>query len=218
MSLTTSLLDLFFPPRCAFCGKLFEHLPTGVCPECEKDLPYRGEASLKQVGGLRCAVAFYYDDMVKDGVHALKFGKKSARAVVFGRYIAQVASERLAGEFDAVTFVPVSAQRRFRRGFDQAEELARAAAKTWDLPVEKTLKKVRNNRAQSSLDSPDERRENVRDAYRPRRGADIAGRRFLLIDDVLTTGSTISACAQVLLSAGAESVVCAALAGGHRGN
>ena len=78
-----------------------------------------------------------------------------------------------------------------------------------------TLRKIRHNRPQSSLDDPRQRRANVEGAYRVLPWARIAGRRFLLVDDVITTGSTMSACAGTLLEAGAESVVCAALAGGH---
>lgn len=211
-----AILDLLFPPKCAFCGKLMDHAGEGVCSSCAEHLPWRGEgASLQRLNGLDCAVAFYYQDMVEAGVHALKFGKKSCRAAVFGRYVAQTAAEYLGGRFDAVTFVPISARRNFSRGFDQARLLAEAAAGVWGVRAEPTLKKVRNNRPQSTVKTPEERRQNVRGAYRLRPQAQVAGRRFLLIDDVVTTGSTLSACAACLLEAGAASVVCAALAGGH---
>lgn len=211
-----TILDILFPPKCAFCGKLMPHTGGGVRGTCAQHLPWREEGeALLRVNGLDCAVAFYYEDMVKAGVHALKFGKKSNRAAVFGRYVAQTAAEYLGGQFDAVTFVPVSARRNFTRGFDQARLLAEAAARVWGVKAESTLKKVRNNRPQSTVKTPEERRENVQGAYRVRKGARVAGRRFLLIDDVLTTGSTMAACAETLLDAGAASVVCAALAGGH---
>ena len=211
-----TILDILFPPKCAFCGKLMPHTGGGVCEAGAQHLPWREEGeALLRVNGLDCAVAFYYEDMVKAGVHALKFGKKSNRAAVFGRYVAQTAAEYLGGQFDAVTFVPVSARRNFSRGFDQARLLAEAAARVWGVKAEPTLKKVRNNRPQSTVKTPEERRENVQGTYRVRKGARVAGRRFLLIDDVLTTGSTMAACAETLLDAGAASVVCAALAGGH---
>ena len=213
-----ALLDLLFPPKCAFCGKLLEG-PGDVCGDCEKDLPFREEGKIvTAVGeqGFPCAVALYYDGMVRDGVRALKFGKKSWRAAVFARYIAQAAAERLGGEFDAVTFVPVSRRRNFQRGFDQARLLAEAAAKTWGVRAEPTLRKLRHTKAQSSLDDPSERARNVKDAYAALRPERVKGRRFLLIDDVCTTGSTMAAAASALMEAGAARVVCAALAGGHR--
>ena len=83
------LLDLLFPPRCAFCGRLVEE--GDVCAACAEALPFReGTASVQVIGEGRypCALAFYYEGPVRDGVRALKFGKKSWRARVFARYIA----------------------------------------------------------------------------------------------------------------------------------
>ena len=210
--------DLLFPPRCAFCGELIEPSTGDVCKACEKILPYRDGDALLTVGKNKypCAVALYYDRPVSTGIKALKFGKKSWRAKPFARYIAQAAAEELSGQFDAVTFVPVSWKRNFTRGFDQARLLAEETAKIWDAEAEPTLRKIRHNRAQSSIASPAKRAENVRDAYAAPHPERIKGRRFLLIDDVCTTGSTVSAAADALMNAGAESVVCAALAGGHR--
>lgn len=211
------LLDLLFPPKCAFCGKLLD-LSDDVCPTCEANLPYREEENIVvSIGGNQylCARTFYYEAMVEDGIKALKFGKKSWRTKVFSRYIARTAAERFFGEFDAVTYVPVSWQRNFTRGFDQARLLAEGTAEIWGQKAEPALRKIRHTRAQSSLDDPRDRRRNVKDAYAVRNPAKIRGRRFLLIDDVCTTGSTLSAAANALSDAGAESVVCAVLAGGH---
>ena len=210
------ILDILYPPRCAFCGQLMERTGSGVCADCEKSLPYAGEDSvLRTAEGYLGVRAFYYEAMVEKGVHALKFDRTAWRAGVFGRYIAQAAAEHLGGRFDAVTYVPVSWQRNYTRGFDQARLLAQAAAKVWGAKAEPTLRKIRHNRPQSSLDDPRQRRANVKGAYRALPRAPIAGRRFLLVGDVITTGSTVSACAGTLLEAGAASVVCASLAGGH---
>lgn len=216
MNFAALILDLLFPPRCAFCGRLMEHTGTGVCPACERALPrIEPEKVLRQAGEFFCAVALYYDDMVPEGVHAVKFGRKSWRTGVFGRYVAQTVSEHLSGQFDAVTFVPVSWKRSFTRGFDQAKLLAESAAKHLGRKAEPTLRKIRHNRAQSSLTDPELRRENVKGAYTVPHPERVRGRRFLLIDDVVTTGSTLTAAAEALMAAGAASVVCAALAGGH---
>lgn len=213
----TALLDLLFPPKCAFCGRLLEK-PGDVCETCEKNLPFREEGKIVSAIGEQkflCAAALYYDAMVPEGIRALKFGKKSWRAKVFARYIAQTAAEQLGGTFDAVTFVPVSRRRNFERGFDQARLLAEAAAKCWGVRAEPTLRKLRHTRAQSSLDDPAQRKQNVKDAYAALCPGRVKGRRFLLIDDVCTTGSTLSAAAGALMEAGAAGVVCAVLAGGH---
>lgn len=210
------LLDLLFPPKCAFCGRLVEE--GDVCAACAEALPFReGTASVQVIGEGRypCALAFYYEGPVRDGVRALKFGKKSWRARAFARYIAQAAAEELSGGFDAVSFVPVSLRRNFERGFDQARLLAEEAANIWGVKAEAVLRKGRHTRAQSSLQDAALRKANVKGAYRVPHPERVRGRRFLLIDDVCTTGSTLSACADTLMAAGAASVVCAALAGGH---
>ena len=214
----TAILDLFFPPRCAFCGKISE-TTAGICEDCKSALPLREEGKILRTVGeadYLCAMAAYYDRPISDGIKALKFGKKSWRAKVFARYIAQAAEDTLSGQFDAITYVPVSWRRNFTRGFDQARLLAEETARLWGVRAEPTLRKVRHTRAQSSLTSPTARAENVKDAYRVPRPDRVRGRRFLLIDDVCTTGSTISAAADALTEAGAAGVVCAVLAGGHR--
>lgn len=216
MRITGWLLELLFPSRCAFCGAF---TPPGreVCGDCEARLPRIPDGEvLRRVGAFDCAVAFYYDGPVREGVLGLKFRNKPWRARVFGGYVAQAAAEHLSGRFDAVTYVPVSFQRRYRRGYDQARLLAQAAARVWGVKAETTLRKTRNTRPQSGLDDPEARRANAAGVYAVPHPERVAGRRFLLIDDVCTTGSTLASCAGALMAAGAESVVCAALAGGHR--
>lgn len=215
MGIADWLLELLFPSRCAFCGRLAGP-GWEVCGDCAVALPrVPDDQVLRRAGDYDCAVVFYYDGPVRQGVLGLKFHNKPWRARVFGEYVAQTAAEHLSGRFDAVTYVPVSWQRRYRRGYDQARLLARSAGKVWGVKAEPVLRKTRNTRPQSGLDDPDSRRANVRDAYAVPRPERVRGRRFLLIDDVCTTGSTLAACAGALMAAGAESVVCAALAGGH---
>ena len=98
----------------------------------------------------------------------------------------------------------------------QALLLAREAAGIWGVRAEPTLRKIRHTKAQSSLEDPALRTGNVKGAYAVPRPDRVRGRRLLLIDDVCTTGSTLSAAADALLEAGAAGVVCAVLAGGSR--
>ena len=111
---------------------------------------------------------------------------------------------------DLVTWVPISGIRRLFRGYDQDELLARVIARELGLPCRKTLNKVRHNRAQSGIRGHARRRANVLGVYRP--AGDVAGKRILLVDDILTTGATAGECARVLLTAGAKEIHCVVVA------
>ena len=206
------LLDLLFPPKCPFCARVLDR--PGVCAACEKTLPWTAEEdSLWELpDGLRCAAPLWYRDGARQGLLRLKFRGAPGAAEPLGALLAQCAAERLSGAFDTVTWVPVSPRRLRQRGYDQAELLARAACRRWDTAPARLLEKTRDNPAQSGLRDAAARRENVRDVYRAAEPGDARGRRVLLVDDICTTGATLRECAAVLRAAGAEAVVCAAVA------
>ena len=209
MKRIASFLDLLFPPKCPFCGKLLD--APGVCPACRDSLPWTAEADAlwELPGGLRCAAPLWYEGKVRDALLRFKFQGASAAARPLGELIAQCAAEHLSGEFDTLAWVPVSQKRLRQRGYDQAELLARAAGAVWGVRPESLLRKHTDNPAQSGLAGAGARAENVRDVYQARNAA---GKRVLLIDDICTTGATLSECARTLRQAGAAEVVCAAAA------
>ena len=193
------------------------HTVEGICGKCAKNLPFVEKGKiLRKIGKYTCAVSFYYDGAAKEAIHAIKFRRCGARSEGLARYLAQTISCELSGEFDTVTYVPIHPLRRLRRGYDQSRLLAEGVGRVIGLKPKKLLGKIRNNPPQSLVKGPDARRRNVRDAYRVVRPRAVVGRRILLIDDVVTSGSTLTACADELFAAGAASVVCAALAGGHK--
>lgn len=210
--LLAAVLDLLFPPKCPFCGRVLDR--PGVCGACEADLPWvpDGEAVRILGDGFPCASPLWYEGAARRGILEFKFQGNSAAAGPFGELLARCAAERFSGEFDTVTWAPVSGKRLRKRGYDQAELLARAACRLWDTKPLKLLEKRRDNPAQSGLDSAEERWANVREIYRALPEA--AGRRILLVDDICTTGATLLACAAALREAGAESVLCCTLARG----
>ena len=212
MSLLEAFLDLLFPPKCPFCGKVLDR--TGICPECEKALPWTTEAQCLRMlpGGTRCAAPLWYEDLAREGLLRFKVQGVSAAAEPLGALIAQCAAEQFSGEFDTVTWVPVSRKRLRERGYDQAELLARAACRLWDTKPVPLLEKTVDNPAQSGLTEAAARRANVLRVYAPCPGAEIQGKRIQLIDDICTTGATLAECIRVLKDAGAAEVVCAAAA------
>lgn len=206
--MSVTLSDLFFPSRCAFCGQL---RTDGVCPACEARLPRLKKPLLTNAPYGKCAVPLRYDGAVREALLTLKFrgGRYAARGL--GALLAQCAAEELGGEFDRVTWVPVSRRRLRERGFDQTYLLAREAARLWETVPTRFLEKHRDNPQQSGL-SAAERRANVLGAYHTVSPGELSGARVLLIDDIVTTGATLTECVRTLLDGGAESVVCAAVA------
>lgn len=214
MSRYAALLDLFFPPKCPFCGKVLDH--AGICPACEKALPWTEEgAGVRELpGGVRCAAPLWYEGKVREGLLRFKFQGARAAAGPLGELVARCAAERFSGAFDVVTWVPVSRRRLRSRGYDQARLLAESACRLWEVRPEQLLQKITDNPAQSGLTEEAARRANVLGVYEAAEPERIQGCRILLVDDICTTGATLAECARTLRDAGAADVmcVCAALA------
>ena len=211
MTLRESVLNLLFPAKCPFCGRVEDR--PGICPACQAALPRVPEGEQEQTlsAGVRCASPLYYENCARDGILRFKFHGASSAAEEFGPWIAACAAQHFSGEFDVVTWVPVSARRLRQRGYDQAQLLAQSACRVWDVQPEALLRKITDNPAQSGLQEASARRANVLGVYTAERSR-VAGRNVLVVDDIVTTGSTLRECARTLQEAGAAGIVCATLA------
>lgn len=207
------ILDLLFPPRCAFCRRLLQKGESGMCSVCAVELP-RTKSGGRQRGDFveMCVAPLYYENEVRDALIRYKFDGATAYASVFGRLAAECIRENLSGRYDLISWVPLSDRRLKDRGYDQAMLIAMAAALELSDVAAETLKKVANPAPQSQTGSAEKRRANISGAYEVPDPELVAGKRILLIDDIVTTGSTFSECARMLGLAGAESVVCCAVA------
>ncbi|MBR6115051.1 MAG: ComF family protein [Oscillospiraceae bacterium] len=212
MSLSGWLLDILFPPRCAFCGALVEPGSEGICPACRKTLPWSDHPRRRIDFVSSVSAPLYYEDAVRRAMLDYKFHGARARGEVFGWLVALDIQSNEDADYDVVTWAPLSRRRERSRGYDQAQLIAQAAAKTLGLEARPLLRKVRHVPPQSGVTSPEARRANVTGCYAVRDPEMVAGRRILLIDDVITTGATVSECARMLMLSGAESVSAAALA------
>jgi len=213
MSFMRGILNLLFPPRCVFCRKLLSGGSSGVCPKCLENLPKTTGGGI-QSGNYytSCISPFYYEDKVRDSILRFKFKECKGYSKVYGRYIADCIAENFSGKYDLISWVPLSGERLKTRGYDQAMLLALSTAlELGDVAVE-TLVKCRDVPAQSGTGGAESRRANISGAYVASDEELIAGKRILLIDDIITTGATLSECSRVLLMAGAGEVLCAALA------
>ena len=208
------ILDLIFPRKCTFCAEIMEHPGDLMCPDCQRTLPWLlGARAEKQVEFVEtCVSALRYHERVKQSVHRFKFRGRRWYAQTYGVLTAQSVQDHLSGTYDVISWVPVSKKRKRERGYDQSFLLASEMGKHLGQEPVELLQKVRHNPAQSGLTGAAQRRANVMDAYQAPWPERLAGKRVLLVDDVVTTGETLSECARTLRMAGAESVVCVTLA------
>ena len=206
------LIDLVYPGKCIFCHRLMTDQPGMICPDCRKTLSPAPEITGRGEFYKRAVGTYAYSDLVRESILRFKFYGCSFYASVYGKEMADLIAEKLEGKYDLITFVPVSRLRRFSRGYDQSKLLAEAIGRELDQPVVRSVKKTKNTRRQSRLHSAAERKANIQNAFRAWHPENWAGKRLLLIDDVLTTGATVSEVSRVLLTNGAAEVSCCFLA------
>ena len=216
MGFFSSLLDLLFPPKCVFCGRVLNDSLDYWCDKCVESLPYTLNGG-RQDGIYYdfCISPLYYRGVVRRSILKFKFRGASGYASAYGKLLADCIRENPDVIYDIISWVPLSSRRERKRGYDQAMLLALATALSLDDVAAETLKKPHDVQAQSELGGAAERRANISGAYIAADPELVEGKCILLIDDIVTTGSTLDECAGVLLSAGASRVICAALARGE---
>jgi ComF family protein len=226
--LLQSAVSLLYPPVCTVCGRsiraseyLCDQCETKavriVAPFCQKcSEPFEGSIT----GAFTCANcahrAIYFDaavaayrgrGIVRHIIHEFKYARQIHLRHLVARWLcAALDDERLCGRrFDVIVPVPLHPARQRERGFNQASLLAELLSARTSIPVKPLLERTRYTTTQTALDRS-ERMENLHNAFRLRKNADVRGLGVLLVDDVLTTGSTLNECARVLKHAGAFSV------------
>ena len=187
------------PPFCAKCSEPFSGAITGsfACANCaQRSLHFDAAVSVYRSRGI-----------VRKLVHEFKYNRQRHLRYPLGGWLCETMNDpRLRDRrFDLVVTVPLHPARERERGFNQAELIAEVFCATTRLPLRNVLQRVRYTTTQTNFDRA-ERMENLRGAFRLRKNASVRDLRVLLVDDVLTTGSTLSECAFVLKEAGAVSV------------
>ena len=213
MKVLNYILDIFYPPKCMLCRKLLKGGEKGICARCAAALPkYRAEEGRRDIKNVRlCVFPFKYKDALRDSLIRYKVNGAVAYAQVYAEFIAKSIDENKIS-CDIISWVPIHRKRYRERGYDQSEIIAKALSSKLRVPCMRLLVKDVGNKRQSSLSDHEERKRNVKGVYSSVATEELLGKRVLLIDDIVTSGSTISECASVLKGAGCMEIYAAAVA------
>lgn len=206
------IAELLFPPKCLFCQKPLCKGETDLCRDCRTNAPEFTKSKIKHSFIARWTCVWYYKDMARGSILRYKFNNRRSYADTYGRLLAMKLQREKMDSFDLLTWVPVAALRRLKRGFDQVELIAYAVGRELNVQPLRALKKIRNTPPQSGIREPAHRRANVLGAYRVTDPELVKDKRVLLLDDVITSGATASECAKMLMTAGAKEVLFASVA------
>ncbi len=221
------ILDLIYPRRCMFCGKVIEK--GYICAECpETIIPITGKIC-RRCGAEedKCvcsavinrydasASALYYTGAGKSLVHRCKNAQNMRSVKLAAGYLKSAYERYYSGEkIDFVTCIPRDFYTYLRKGENHSEVMGKIFAKSVELKYKNLLRKTKISRKQKRL-SRLQRLENISDAYKVKCGVEIHGKNILIIDDVKTTGATLNECAKVLKNSHAGKVFCLTLAITH---
>ncbi len=224
LSIARTALDWLFPPTCLGCGEE----GVFICPECFSKIKlvprdvcnYCGAYTSKKGKCANChdrqlpyagfrAFAFY-EGVIRKAIHHLKYQND----LTIGRYLAGLLTmvyQRTNWEADLVVPIPIGEQKRYERGYNQAERLAKPLAELLEIPfTSEALIRINEISSQVGLNH-EERRENVREAFVANARL-LEGKKVLLVDDVFTSGATMEAAASEVMAAGATRVFCLTVA------
>jgi len=219
-------LDLVIPPRCGGCKRW----GTRWCESCQDQVRFIGEESCPKCGdpnwdgtgimcGRCCGTRVYYERLsswvsfegpIREAVHELKYRHNVGLGEKLAKNLVNL-FESLSWDVDFIVPVPLGSKRFQERRYNQVVLLARPLAWDLDIPLKRqALSRVRETRSQVGL-SREQRIVNVQNAFAAKKQV-VNEKRILLVDDVVTTGATINACAKALKKAGAEKVFAVTLA------
>ena len=189
------LLDNLFPERCLYCGKYGKY----ICEYCYNKL--NNEYIFRKVYNdyfdyIICSS--YYIGDIKKKIHNFKFHEQS----YLYKYLIEICllNNKICNflkNFDLITYVPMNYNKQLKRGYNQSELLAKELGKRLNIEVVKTLNKPLQFKVQSTL-SEKERIDNVKNAFEFIGGDNIKNKNIILVDDIITTGSTIRTCSKIL--------------------
>jgi ComF family protein len=216
-----ALNDFLFPPVClgcnkeidaglvcSQCSKQINTSTLGVCARCGYPLGYKQNCKHCPTGPVlpRTRALGGYNEPFLPLIHALKYQGKKSLAKIFGKGLTGLLnSDPILKQADAIIPIPLHPARQRERGYNQTELLGLELSRQTGIPIINALRRKKNTKSQTTLD-PAKRQENMRGAFVVKNTPLVLNKKVILIDDVMTSGATISSAAQTLLNAGVYEV------------
>lgn len=221
-----SVIDIFLPRFCASCEKKLRPGDEVICPECLSSIKHPDSNKIASefrrkfqkgntISEFTSAFLFEEGKSFQRLIHSIKYRGRYHNAYFLGRLTGErLKNKILSWKCDMIVPVPLNAVKKAERGYNQSYYIAKGLSQVTGVPLKNNiLKRVKFTDTQTAL-SVAERKSNMKGAFVLKRGAEVSGRTIIILDDVITSGSTVSECGKVLLDKGALKVyaVSAALA------
>ena len=211
--LLSDLIKLFYPNLCMLCGRLLVRGEQFLCLHCHCNLPktsYHGHkgnpvrdlfAGYPQINEATAYLFFEKEGTAQKLIHALKYNGNKTLALYLGRVAAfELKTEGVFASIDTIIPVPLHPKKEKQRGYNQSEWIARGIASVYECNMDATLLKRTTHTQSQTKKSIYDRHLNVENIFEPTDPYRLFGKHILLIDDVITTGATISSCIDALLT------------------
>lgn len=205
------LADFFYPSACLSCKVRLNPAEKHICTSCWASLKAVGETDYEGILRFDAIDAihsgYYYDDVLQKSIHALKYDRALSLIPKFAARLEAVwhLNTNLK-KATLITAIPLNPIRKRERGYNQAELLGRAVGHLIGVPYAETLQRLRHTESQTKMNTADDRIKNVEGVFDVIAGVDIKSQSVIIVDDVITTGSTANACAAALKKVGASKV------------
>jgi len=219
-----NLFDFILPRFCCSCKTKLSVNQDTMCVDCLSKIQRSNSSRLKReferkfmnnkiIREFYSPFVFEKDKELQHAIHALKYDKKFPVGIFLGKVLAaEIKSSKTNWKFDLIMPIPLHQLKKAERGYNQAYYIAKGVGKIFKVKVsDRSVKRIKYTESQTTMNL-NEREENISGAFKVKWNTQVRGKNILLLDDVITTGATISECGKILLEAGANKIYAASVA------
>jgi len=219
-----NLFDFILPRFCCSCKTKLSVNQNTMCVDCLSKIQRSNSSRLQReferkffnnkiISEFYSPFVFEKDKELQHAIHALKYDKKFPVGIFLGKVLAaEIKSSKTNWKFDLIIPIPLHQLKKAERGYNQAYYIAKGVGKIFKVKVsDRIVKRIKYTESQTTMNL-NEREENISGAFKVKWNTQVRGKNILLLDDVITTGATISECGKILLEAGASKVYAASIA------